>query len=463
MPRCGHVNYPWTNERLLSFFVRAKIHALLIVPYNKEADMRRFSTHTLRDFPCFTISDMRFSASDRENAFDDAGGPFIAEGSLPLAGFRYAVNTEGLMSHTAELFGLQRLAGIRQLSYLVEPMRIARENGGMTTPPYFTHTRLEHVFDVAAIMTLMLENQHDISREEKNLARVAALTHDAFMPAGGELIKYVDEERFDENAHYPKLFRRNGWRLFADTYGLNEERLAETILNNGWTGVLLDLADKLAYVARDADTIFATADLPAWVRAGPERARLENLMLGTLHPCRWWESVTIRDGQVVVDDAHCFAAFLEARALLFRLNYANPLANIVRFRLMPVVDAMLRSGDLTADELIRCDDADLERFIEMKHGIKVNGAISFAIPPVIEAFATSVEAGRRKRELLADGCADVRIMDMGERIRPCLHFLVNTSDGPKPVRDALPQTARAIAKAASMDKPFHVIGFPNNL
>ena len=111
----------------------------------------------------------------------------------------------------------------------------------------FAHTRYLHTHDAHALAFLLARN-NGLSQDDENHLRVAALTHDALTPAGGDSIKLVAPALLDEEANYPKLFERPGWESLKNEFQLSEERLQAIVRNQGTLGVLLDFADKIFHI-----------------------------------------------------------------------------------------------------------------------------------------------------------------------------------------------------------------------
>jgi hypothetical protein len=161
----------------------------------------------------------------------------------PFAGFGYVVRDSEFLSDLAEVFNLYRLWHILQLAFLHDP--VGKEDGGSLkgVSYQFPHTRYLHTIDVLAHYALILHRLGIRSRT----GIVAALTHDILTPAGGDTIKQIDPDLFDEDANYPLLLKDAGWPMFRDKYGIDENMLVETILNRGVLGQILDIADKSAF------------------------------------------------------------------------------------------------------------------------------------------------------------------------------------------------------------------------
>ena len=81
---------------------------------------------------------------------------------------------------------------------------------------------------------------------------VAALTHDIFTPAGGDSTKLLYPAMFDEDANYKDLFVTAGWKTLQGKYSFDEQLILQTVQGKLYFGQILDLADKLGYVSRDA-------------------------------------------------------------------------------------------------------------------------------------------------------------------------------------------------------------------
>lgn len=247
---------------------------------------------------------------------------------LPYAGFGYVVFGGGLIQEIDTIFGLDRLNGIRLLASLHDPVIGVGECKVYPTP--FHHTRYVHSLDVCAIATL-IGKKCGLSDHDFLTLRIAAQSHDALTPAGGDTIKNIDPEAFDEDTHYPELFLRAGWKAFRDKYNISESMLAETILGKGLLGSILDISDKLAYTGRDLHMFLSKNRHGgyAWENFGDSYDRMMSLIAVNPYPCSVWDCAEVRNGQLVFTDKDRFADFLHIRALMFKILYNNASA---RFR-----------------------------------------------------------------------------------------------------------------------------------
>ncbi|TSC73975.1 MAG: Uncharacterized protein G01um101433_1120, partial [Parcubacteria group bacterium Gr01-1014_33] len=256
--------------------------------------------------------------------------PLAIVPSLPHTGISYIVREEGLLEKLIRAFGIWRLANIRQLGFLQDP--IVTSSGARGYSLDFPHTRYCHVLDVTAIMTLMLHNNF-LDPVLIHTGMMAAITHDTETPAGGDSIKFIDPEAFDEDKNYPQLLKKVDWSAIQKEYQIPEDLLIDTIQNQGALGTMLDLADKMAYVARDA-TSYLSRTQPFGTIAYPEGYRnIAQLLNQFPFICGVWETAKIIRDETVITDAKKLIAFLKLRALLFRELYHHPGARFKEFLL----------------------------------------------------------------------------------------------------------------------------------
>ena len=409
-----------------------------------------------RKLPLPALSHLRWAYAEGEG-----NDPLAINLRVPFTGLGYLVSDRGFTRDVVEAFGLFRLHNIRQLGYLHDPATGPEED--LRVGFNFSHTRYEHVLNVSAIATLIAANIR-LPREEVRHLRAAALTHDTLTPAGGDTVKLVDREAFDEDLHYPEVFERHrqGWEVLRRKYGLRAAKLTAIVQNQGPLGRILDMADKLAYVARDADMYLARYHpAPGYI---PPRGFGAAMKLTRSDPliCGWWDSVRLVEGNLAITDTERLVKFLKLRAYLFRDLYYNPSARFMEHAIVSVmVRHMYRKGELSRDDLLRMTDLDLGNLLDRTLGV---GMFNFPLWPSdrarVETFRTRTEAERRERDVLAGDPARLSFIE---------EFAGATSSGAKlpvlwngrvmPLYEAHQQAAEDIADILAVSEPVRLYYF----
>jgi len=259
---------------------------------------------------------------------------------LPFAGFGYFMKKGGILDQAVHIFNLLRTQIVAQLSFLIAPL---------TTDPgapcrRFTHSRYNHMLDVAAMLVLICE----LLRKEltelalslgfgegelgfislRNTLVTAGVIHDALTVAGGDGVKFVDPEAFDEDKLIVLLMGLGKYKgIFFDTWTINREALRLTIVGdkiedpqNGakkkkryyLLNHILDLADKLAYTSRD---------VWQYIQRFGYNTEIGRIITEDPDVCTLWRSVKIVDGKLVVIDHERLGRFLRLRVLMFHHLY----------------------------------------------------------------------------------------------------------------------------------------------
>lgn len=369
--------------------------------------------------------------------------------SLPRAGYGYIVLEDGLCEATASTFSLGRLMEIRQLGFLHDPMVAETEMKGMTWR--FPHTRYTHVFDVMSVMTLMGTN-NGLSPRQLNNARVAALTHDTLTPAGGDTTKMIDPKAFDEDLHYPELLAKTDWSALRERFDLDGTLLKNTILNRGLLGQLLDYADKIAYVSRDADMFLSRLGV---ADDSQEYAAMVDYLRAHPDICSVWDAVRVTGEEVWVDDPDRLLEFLRLRVMLFRWLYFHPGARFMEFVLIGTACRYLyETGRITRDWLLEHTDNDLDRVMIDFTGIHLDLIGSDQIgDPRVETFDTVEAAKAREAELIRQGVPLTLVEDLGGKIKPATHFRVKHRRKLLPYRQVFTREAEELHALAQMPDP----------
>ena len=235
----------------------------------------------------------------------------------------------------------------------------------------------------------------------------------------------------------------------------------EAILNRGVLGQMLDIADKLAYTARD---LWACEP---YIQYGAKHMHQEGLqeLLGLWESkpdvCSLWDSILIEGNRVGFVDVERLETFLKIRTLMFRELYMHPHARLGEWLVARVlVKALYKQGELTRDQLLKMKDFELEKLLNEKY----SGRYVFAKPLVEDlsdqgqcrSFATLEEALQFQASLLEQGNPFALIEDNSRPIKTGIHFNVATQRGLLPFEKMYPERAEKIRKMAEVEFAVHV-------
>ena len=367
-------------------------------------------------------------------------------------GFSCAICDGGLIYDVCSALNIFRLHRIRQLAFLHDPpiMGADIESGlGMC----FSHTRYFHSLLVMAVAGL-LGRQAKLSRYFLRHLVVAALTHDVLTPAGGDSVKPLDPDAFDEDQHYAEAFRDNPkWDAVKKKHCLSERRLIEIVAGHGILGRLLDIADKTAYVAHDMGAYLASEqNLPLFGSSHGHGGvcDIRNFpYLSKRGVCQLWDCVSIENGMVVVNDANRLIDFLTLRALMFRYLYCNPLARCCeQVIVFLVVNILYQEGGITRRMLLDMDDDQLNELLSRYtcHQNFRAKVLREKITPRIEEFPSEREAKERIRTFLKrDQDLFFVLETMPRSSKQPLQYLVRSESGRiQPLEEAYPSSVEVI-------------------
>lgn len=367
-------------------------------------------------------------------------------------GFTSAVHDDGLIHTVSIALNVFRLSSIRQLGFLHDPvMNEAAVDCGIGMR--FEHTRYLHSLMVMAVASLIGTRVGLPERDLRHL-RVAAFTHDVLTPAGGDSVKPIDFEAFDEDLHYPEVFRDNPeWNAVRDQYGLDEALLIRTVAGEGLLGRLLDIADKAAYTAHDVEAYLMGDHDPRSFRnlVAPESVLAVYDWKQKLGPgsCQLWDRIEVVDGEPVITDIDRLIGFLTLRALMFRHLYYNPLARYREHMIaLLVLEPLYHEGTLTRERLITMTDGELDLFLNRVTGhydLRMEISRS-AVAPTVEAYGNREEALARAQVLHRENPELLFMLEVIPRVsEKALHYLVRDTDGSiRTLSDARPGEAEAI-------------------
>ncbi|MDO8483049.1 MAG: HD domain-containing protein [bacterium] len=377
------------------------------------------------------------------------------------SGFGIVATCDGLIQATDSVFGLSRLAHISQLASLHSPVvtnRITNE-----FPMKFGHTRFQHSLEVTAY-GMLIGYRCELSANDMALLEVATESHDALTPAGGDSLKSIDPEAFDEDQNFPKLFKSPGWARLRDHFEFSEAKLAQTILGEGILGGILDAADKLAYTGTDTRE-FLGRNWPrgfVWEEFEDSYEGIQSILRNDPCPCSVWECTKRIGDELVFTDQDRLANFLRLRAFMFNILYANASARFLEAGLMAAVTKILyQEGTLTGEKLLSMTDDQLFSLLNASMGswaiVSLPSLLNKGTPQV-ELFTTFQEALDFERSVVVDS---PETMTAFEKAPPpptkCLStFKVKKGKKVVPFNVAQPFASWEIEKVAHDPKPFRV-------
>jgi len=280
---------------------------------------------------------------------------------FPYMGFGYVIADSGIASEATQVFNLHRLHSIKQLSFLHDP--VGTENDLKINGLLFDHSRYCHVLDTYTVANLIDANL-GINGSVGNTLGTTAISHDALTPAGGDSVKLIDPQAFDEDAHYPELLDGPAWNKYREQFGIDRELLIQTILGKGFLGRILDIADKSSYLARDVNAYLGTAT-PQRDARNVHYYTIADMVINDPYICAVWESARRYDGTLVFGNAERLGRFLKLRALMFRALYYNPYSRFFEYLIgKGVVKYLYMNGQVTREDLLKHEDYWLERKID---------------------------------------------------------------------------------------------------
>lgn len=394
---------------------------------------------------------------------------FMMVARLPYAHHGFAVLEPGLVGEAWSVFDLARLHEVRQLAYPPNPF-LTGADVGLDGGAFFQHTRALHSLDVMSVLTLILRNSARwfYDRSNYHLARVAALSHDKLTPAGGDMTKRIDRKGLDEDGNFFRLFAdpkdhaaqaSRSRRDFCAGLGFDWRQLDETVRGEGLFGLLLDMADKIAYVGRDAH------ELVRWCTNHPRHRcpgypAVAELLLKDPWICSWWDSVHIGPDSAYIGDIDRLERFLELRVLLFRHLY-HPDGRSLNFVLPVVILSYLyETGALTRDDLVRMGDGTLDHLIAQFCGLpRYSNVFAIMDGAQSECYRTLEEALRAERELVAEGTVFTDIDDLSVFKTAAYLPVRNKAGFSRPFGDVRPDAARRLHNLLNSDRPFKLHWF----
>lgn len=378
---------------------------------------------------------------------------FKIVGQFPYTGLSYMTIESGLIEAVFRAFKMWRLDYIKQLGFLTQPIY---NNYSSIRQSLSESTRGLHSLDAMAIGTVMAHNL-GFGELRMNNFRALCYSHDAAMPAGGDSVKLRDPAALDEEANYIKVIDAEAFAQLEKDFGIDRAYLIDGVRNIGIDGELLDIADKLAYIARDVSKTLH--HLEAGAQWGDQLGMRTLLAQIERFPyvCSIWDDVQVQDEHAVFTDIRRLVAFLKVRLLMFRELYYNPTARFGEYLMSRLfVNALYKSGDLTNDRLRSMADYELLSLIDQKFGaghLLDHCSSDYAH---CDAFKTFEEADAFITETRRNGCVFAMMDDDRLAIKPGTSLRIWTKGGSKTLAEADPGSAQELHEMATMLPLVHV-------
>ncbi len=212
------------------------------------------------------------------------------------------------------------------------------------------HNRLVHSFDTACNIELIMRN-NDFSEEEIKNAVIAGCLHDIATPSFGDLTmkafpQLKEEQGFSTYmAHYPEISDR-----VQSHFHTSLEELQSRIKNEGIVGKIIDVADRLAYTARDvsafADDMLLSEDSRAvYGKRVQEIIRKDHTLFDIIM------EISVKDNQIVFENPERLKNILTVRANMHNLVYLNPYLRTREEYFGLILQYLVEEWYLTLEEL----------------------------------------------------------------------------------------------------------------
>ncbi len=382
---------------------------------------------------------------------------------LPFSDVRYLVREGGICTQTIRSCSLYRLGHIRQLGNLHDPSVF--EEGFASFGQRFGHSRYNHVHDVSALVTLMGLNNTIEHRLLMHL-RIAGLIHDALTPAHGDGTKAINPAKFDEDAFVATLLTGEIWETFRARHDLSDTLLVDIVQHRHTFGVMLDYADRIAYVARDLDAYLSRYQKYRRVNTTYEYRTLLDITKRDPRVCSLWDTIHLdRRGVVYCDDPEKLERFLMVRILLFRGLYYNPHARFMEYFVSRKITGVLyEKGILTHEQLLRMGDMELDGIIgEVLGDPYIMESPYYFGEAHLKRFATREEAACYEHALKKQGISITLLDDVNRNIRSGTGYRVRNVRGEiGRFRDLYPHQASALERLCVIPSPYAVYWLDNS-
>lgn len=272
--------------------------------------------------------------------------------------------------------------------------------------------------------------------------------------AGGDSLKIIDPEAFNEEARYEQSLHRLPVRELLTQHDIKQQILVNAVQGSrGMIGRVLDVADKIAYTARDPEAFLSVNHLHA-----DHEARRRILGFLAHHPdvCTLWDTVRVSGGEAIFTDTGRLETLLRLRALMFRTVYWHPRERSKRWVMrVATLRDLYRERAITSEYLLQAHDHDVNERVDEALQCQVASLPEYQDEVIVEQYANQFEAEARYAEVMQRGnpFAVLERVSVGSGTS----LLVELDGmGHLTFHDADPAAAREIEQATHYEKPYRL-------
>jgi len=246
-----------------------------------------------------------------------------------------------------------RLGQIPQLCYLVPPRQTtSRRNENIWyLAPLFPHTRWLHSLLTGILAELILA-RNGFSAKERAPFVLAAAFHDIAMPAGGDSIVRIDKKNLHEENNFLWVLRREGvLEELEKKFNFDAVKAERWIRGQEMPGKLIDIADKMSYVAMDC--YYVGLNQKGMIRKFCQK---NPLVMDV------WQDVRIdkKSQQIYFESAERLYRFLLLRAYEHSEFLLNPYSRSMDFYLTKMTKVLYNKGLISREDLLIYGNSWLE-------------------------------------------------------------------------------------------------------
>lgn len=372
--------------------------------------------------------------------------------NLPFSDFRRWTEDKSIFSEIYGSFPISRLGRIKTLSFL----SYTGPDNKQVTSMGFVHTRLDHSLTVGIIAgEIARRNAFILQPGDPIKLEIAGIIHDIATPAYGDTTKRLDPEALHEENTWQDLLTQEGID-FCKKYKTTPEEIDQIIKNKGTLGQILDIADRISYVAKDLH--YVVGEIPDSFDSNPYLMDLRALLLQNKDIGDIYKNVHVnpKDGQVFFSDADKLYAFLHLRALLWKGLYMHPSSQGRDILVSGLLRPIYERGDLTGSMLRRMGDDDLDKIIYDEYKEYFSGEYSLDMDlrnwhPMWEKFDTKIKAEEAAIKLKKEGVKILATKYSGGFDTGVSYRVLSENRRIEPFRDADSRARRIEAESKTIE------------
>lgn len=298
---------------------------------------------------------VRDVSSDQLKKWDDEDSQFVIYLPSSTLGREGIAATGEIYKDIYDTFGLKRLDKIWQLGVIHFPGLVSLSRIPDLLETFSGQNRWQHSLLTGVLTEIILRNNN---QEEVSINNgiAAGLLHNSASTPFSDLISGIWPEYLNEGQNISAYLERFNKKTIAQKYGLDFALIEQAVRKQGKLGRVVDIADKLSYIAFDSICAFVMTQIGEMYDKPHGFSSITQILKENPTLFDIFQSVRITGDLVYFENPDKLSQVLKLRAYLYRDLYYNPECLKTQAVIRAVLSPLVRSKKITLEQLIEETD-----------------------------------------------------------------------------------------------------------